>query len=62
VLGRARVPVRRNVRLCADIPSALAIARLHIAALSPSLRPSALDAERAASGLPPGGASEPNPR
>ena len=40
LLVRARVPERANVRVCGDVREALALAREHIAGLTPSLRPS----------------------
>jgi SulP family sulfate permease len=39
LLQRARVPERDNVRVCAGITEALALARGHIATLTPSMRP-----------------------
>ena len=40
LLQRARVSERGNVRVCADVHEALALARQHITELTPSLRPS----------------------
>ena len=57
LLARARVPERRNVRLCADISAAIGIAHLHVAALSPSLRPSTPEPAS-----DPSGRGEPNAR
>jgi SulP family sulfate permease len=41
LLARARLTQRENVRLCADVAEALAVARSHVAGLTPSLLPGA---------------------